>query len=94
MPFHKSRQRFPGPAPVTHETAVPNPKHRLMEQVREVLRLTHYSIRTEQPFYDWLRRYVRFHGMRSREEMLPAEPIYTHVLRQGGSGIRSPLDFL
>jgi site-specific recombinase XerD len=42
-----------------------------MDQVREVLRVKHYAIRTEQAYCDWIRRYVRFHGMRSREELFP-----------------------
>ncbi len=53
---------------------IPNPKLKLLDQVREVLRLKHYSIRTERCYCDWIRRYVKFHGMRSREELFPAEP--------------------
>jgi integron integrase len=53
---------------------VPNPKLKLLDQIREVMRLKHYSIRTERSYCDWVRRYVRFHRMRSREEMLPGEP--------------------
>ena len=33
---------------VGFEAVVPNPKLKLLEQVREVMRLRHYSIRTEQ----------------------------------------------
>ena len=53
------------------ELVIPNPKLKLMDQVREVLRVKHYAIRTEQAYCDWIRRYVRFHGMRSREELFP-----------------------
>jgi len=53
------------------DLVIPNPKLRLMDQVREVLRVKHYAIRTEQAYCDWIRRYVRFHGMRSREELFP-----------------------
>jgi integron integrase len=42
--------------------------------MREVMRLKHYSIRTERTYCDWVRRYVKFHEMRNREEMFPAEP--------------------
>ena len=56
------------------EAVIPNPKGKLLDQVREVMRLRHYSIRTEQSYCDWIRRYVKFHGMKSREEMFPAEP--------------------
>ena len=52
---------------------VPNPKLRLLDQVREVMRLRHYSIRTEQSYSDWIRRYILFHKMRSREELVPGE---------------------
>src|SRR5437588_12865608 len=58
--------------PVGMELIIPNPKLKLFEQVKEVMRLRHYSIRTEQCYCDWIRRYVKFHGMRSREELLPA----------------------
>ena len=47
---------------------------KLLEQMREVKRLKHYSIRTERSYCDWVRRYVKFHGMKERGEMLPAEP--------------------
>ena len=53
------------------ELVIPNPELRLMDQVKEVLRVKHYAIRTEQAYCDWIRRYVRFHGMRSREELFP-----------------------
>src|SRR5215471_15867417 len=50
---------------------IPNPKLKLMDQVREVLRVKHYSIRTERCYCDWIRRYVQYHKMRSREELFP-----------------------
>jgi hypothetical protein len=56
------------------EAIMPNPKLKLMDQVREVLRLKHYSIRTERCYCDWIRRYVHFHGMRSRAELNGGEP--------------------
>ena len=52
---------------------IPNPKLKLLDQVREVMRLKHYSIRTEQCYCDWIRRYIHFHQMKGREELL-AEP--------------------
>jgi integron integrase len=36
-------------------------KPRLVEQVREVIRCKHYSIRTEQAHIDWIRRNIFFH---------------------------------
>jgi prepilin-type processing-associated H-X9-DG protein len=43
---------------VTRELIIPNPKLKLLDQVREVMRLRHYSIRTEQCYCDWIRRYI------------------------------------
>jgi integron integrase len=57
-----------------YETVIPNPKAKLLDQVREVMRVKHYAIRTEATYCDWVRRYVRFHGFKCREELLPAEP--------------------
>ena len=36
------------------ELVLPNPKLRLMDQVREVLRVKHHAIRTEQAYCDWV----------------------------------------
>ncbi|MCX6923982.1 MAG: integron integrase [Verrucomicrobia bacterium] len=55
------------------EAVVPNPKLKLLDQVREIMRLRHYSIRTEQSYCDWIRRYVCFHRMRLRAELSPGE---------------------
>jgi integrase len=67
-----------GPKPVGSasqgwEGVVPNPKLKLMDQVREVMRLKHYSIRTERSYGDWIRRYVHFHKMQSRADLGDAE---------------------
>jgi integron integrase len=48
---------------------IPNPKLKLLDQIREVMRLKHYSIRTERSYCDWIRRYIHFHKMRLREEL-------------------------
>jgi hypothetical protein len=45
---------------------VPNPKGKLFDQVREVLRFHHYSIRTEKTYCQWIRRYLAFHRSRDR----------------------------
>ena len=55
----------------SRDWVIPNPKLKLMDQVREVLRVKHYAIRTEQAYCEWIRRYVKFHRMRSREELFP-----------------------
>ncbi|WP_193075670.1 integron integrase [Pseudomonas sp. FME51] len=45
------------------------PKPRLREQFRSVMRLNHYSIRTEKSYWYWIRYFIRFHGMRHPLEL-------------------------
>ena len=40
---------------------LPNPKGRLFDQVREVLRFHYYALRTEKTYVQWIRRYLAFH---------------------------------
>ena len=49
------------------------PAPKLLDQIRNVLRLHHYSIHTERAYLDWIRRYVHFHQMRSREDLADGE---------------------
>ena len=44
----------------------------LMGEVRSALRARHYSRRTEQAYCLWVRRFIRFHGLRHPSDM--AEP--------------------
>ncbi len=44
-------------------------KPKLLDQVRAVLRLKHYSLRTEQSYLDWIKRFILFHGKRHPETM-------------------------
>ena len=39
-------------------------KPKLLDQVRDVIRRKHYSIRTEQAYVDWIKRFILFHGKR------------------------------
>lgn len=48
-------------------------KPRLLDQVREQIRLKHYSIRTEHVYCEWVKRFIRFHRYRHPEEMGVAE---------------------
>jgi integron integrase len=54
----------PGPEPV-HRPASP----RLLDRVREAVRLRHYSRRTEEAYVGWIRRYILFHGRRHLLEL-------------------------
>ena len=48
----------------------PAPK-RLLDQVREAIRVKHYSIRTENAYVDWSRRFVLFHDKRHPMRWVP-----------------------
>ncbi|MBI4550936.1 MAG: integron integrase [Candidatus Latescibacteria bacterium] len=39
------------------------PPKKLLDQVREVVRLKHYSLRTEESYVSWIRQYIVFHQM-------------------------------
>ena len=44
----------------------PNPKARVFDQVREVMRFHHYSLRTEKAYRQWIRRFLVFHRQPDR----------------------------
>jgi site-specific recombinase XerD len=46
---------------------------KLLDQVRSVMRLHHYSIHTERTYIEWIKRYIHFHRMRSREDLAGGE---------------------
>ena len=48
-------------------------KPKFLDQCREVLRLKHYSIRTEQAYCSWIKRYILFHHKRHPSEMGESE---------------------
>ncbi len=42
---------------------------RLLDQVRDVIRKKHYSVRTEQAYINWIRQYILFQGKRHPKDM-------------------------
>jgi integron integrase len=42
---------------------------RLLDQVREKIRLKHYSLRTEQAYLDWIKRFILFHGKKHPRQL-------------------------
>ena len=44
-------------------------KPRLLDQVRDVIRLRHYSLRTEETYIQWIKRFILFHGKRHPLQM-------------------------
>lgn len=51
----------------TEPTALPKPK--LLDHVRQAIRVRHYSLRTEQAYVAWIKRFIFFHGKRHPLEM-------------------------
>ena len=49
--------------------AEPSVRPRLLDEVRSRLRLKHYSIRTEQAYLYWIRRYIQANGRRHPREL-------------------------
>ena len=62
------------------------PPPTLLDQVRDLIRLKHYSIRTESQYVQWVRRFILFHGKRHPREMGAAEveAFLTHLAVEGG----------
>src|SRR5436190_5535483 len=69
---------------LTKSPALDKPK-KLLERVRDVIRVKHYSWRTERTYCDWIERFIRFHRMRHPSEMGAAEvsEFLTHLARDG-----------
>jgi len=44
-------------------------KPKLLDQVRNVIRCKHYSIRTEQSYVEWIRRYIFFHECKHPKDL-------------------------
>jgi integron integrase len=47
----------------------PQNKPKLLDQVRQLMRLRHYSLRTEEVYVGWMRRYILFHGKRHPRDL-------------------------
>jgi len=58
------------------------PPKRLLDQVREKIRIKHYSIRTEQAYIDWIKRFIPESCIKTDEE---SSILSILTLRQAGS---------
>ena len=70
---------------MTNETPVAPQPPKLLDQVRDRLRLKHYSIRTETQYVQWIRRFILFHDKRHPRDMGVAEleAFLTHLAVEG-----------
>jgi site-specific recombinase XerD len=61
------------------------PPKKLLDQVRDAIRLKHYAYRTEETYVQWIRRYILFHNKRHPKEMgnAASEAFLTHLAVEG-----------
>ena len=61
------------------------PEKRLLDVVRDAIRTKHYSIRTEEAYVNWVRRFILFHGKRHPKDMggPEIEAFLTHLAVEG-----------
>ena len=54
---------------------------KLFDEVRDKMRVAHYSLRTEKTYLSWIRRYILFHGKRHPRDMSKpeVESFLTHL---------------
>lgn len=48
---------------------IENPPTRLLDQIRQAIRRKHYSIRTEEAYVNWVKRFILFHHKRHPAQM-------------------------
>ena len=58
-------------------------KPKLLDQVRDIIRRRYYSIRTEQAYVDWIKRFILYHDKRHPRDMGEQEvtKFLTHLAR-------------
>lgn len=57
---------------------------KLVQQVRDLIRTLHYSLRTEESYVRWIKQYILFHNKRHPAQMGAAEvsQFLTHLAVQ------------
>jgi hypothetical protein len=70
--FPREEKQFCEPAPQPRK---------LLDHVRDVLRVNHYSVRTEEAYVGWIRRFILYHNKKHPREMgaLEVELYLTHL---------------
>ncbi|MFH1991202.1 MAG: phage integrase N-terminal SAM-like domain-containing protein [Pseudomonadota bacterium] len=71
------------------------PPKKLLDQARDILRLRHYSIRTEASYLSRIKRYIIYHGKRHPKDMgkVEIESFLTHLAANlKVAAVRSPID--
>ncbi len=70
---------------LTTADITPLQKPKLLDRLRDAIRIRHYSIRTEQAYLQWVRRFIFFHKKRHPDEMgrPEVEAFLTHLAVEG-----------
>ncbi|WP_446809099.1 phage integrase N-terminal SAM-like domain-containing protein [Methylomonas sp. 2BW1-5-20] len=65
--------------------ALPGNPPKLLDQVRAKIRLKHYSIRTEQAYTDWIKRFILYFGKQHPRDLgaREVEQFLTHLAVDG-----------
>jgi integron integrase len=72
--FRLNRDRISASQPaLTASVSASAPKPKLLDQVRQAIRMRHYSDRTQKPYVHWIKRYIFFHDKRHPQEMAEAD---------------------
>jgi hypothetical protein len=63
-----------------------SPQPKLLDQARAVLRARHYSLRTEETYLRWTKRFIHFHDKRHPRDMGVQEvrQFLTYLAGEGG----------
>jgi integron integrase len=83
--------RLPAPLAAREQSLADAPQHegtpkpKLLDQVRNILRVNHYSLRTEETYVHWIRRFIYFHGKRHPAEMgaFEVDAFLSHLAVEG-----------
>ena len=71
--------------PDIHSPGAASPAQpRLLDRMRDAIRVRDYSVRTEKSYLGWVRRYIRFHGLRHPADMggVEVEAFLSHLASQ------------
>ncbi len=60
---------------------------KLLEQVRDAVRLKHYSYQTEKTYVHWIKRYILFHNKRHPKD---SRILFSLLVLLGFHSARSP----
>ena len=71
--FRLNRGRISASHPALTASTPSSAKPKLLDQVRQAIRMRHYSYTTEKAYVGWIKRFIFFHNKRHPAEMAEAE---------------------